>query len=115
MRLSCKSVAAIAQKLFLCQVLFGIAPVLSEMALSTAPEWKYLKEKKMGSQPSLKPPEWWPKWNNTHVTYLYRAMRPDLDDIHFVKHEAMDFAPDSDELRVAVLQALGHGSRERSP
>ena len=42
-------------------------------------------------------------------------MRPDMDDLKFVKHRAMDFAPDSDELRVEVLRAIGHGSKERSP
>ena len=52
----------------------------------------------------------WPRW-------VYRAMRPDLEDVRMPKatREVMSLCPDAHELRCHVLQALAMGSHKPSP
>ena len=71
------------------------------------------------SQPRLpakvEVPPWWPKINKKPCTYLYRIMRPDKDDLRGADHRAMDLPHDSDDFVWEVLNAVDHGSTERSP
>ena len=72
-------------------------------------------KKGAGSQPSIQPPDWWPKWEKIPITHIFRAMRPDMDDLMFVPHACHAFDPNSDEMKVEIMSALVHGSKQRSP
>ena len=68
-----------------------------------------------GSQSSILPPAWWPKGNQNPISHVFRAMRPDMDDLRFVHHIAHSYDDASDEMRIEVLYAVRFGSKNRSP
>ena len=71
-----------------------------------------------GSQPSLLPPEWWPKVNKKPVTHVYRIMRVDMDDIQFCSETFRDVARmkrDSKEFISETLRAVAKGCNYRTP
>ena len=85
------------------------------------------KSKSKGSQPSFSGqrdgtplqvawPPWWPMtFDKKPMTYLYRILRPDLDDLNIVGHRARHLEHGGDDFACEVLKALGNGSNERSP
>ena len=53
--------------------------------------------------------------NNNPISHVFRAMRPDMDDLIDLPHKAHSLHHASDEMREAVLYAVGFGSKNRSP
>ena len=54
-------------------------------------------------------------FDNKPMTYLYRILRPDLDDLNIVGHRARHLEHGGDDFACEVLKALCKGSNERSP
>ena len=49
------------------------------------------------------------------LTFLYRILRRDLDDLNIVDHRARHLEHGGEDFACEVLKALGNGSNERSP
>ena len=62
-------------------------------------------------------PPWWPKdtYDKRPITFVYRILRRDLDDLNKADHPAKRMDKRGDEFAFEVLKAVGKGSHERSP